>query len=122
MGGLTIQYTTAQEEGTVETEADGSYEIFLWGPQDMVTDIEIELLLPNGVTSACPTLSTVMKNSGAPNQNFSINLSTDCELMVTDISTNRLRRCLPSDYTATFCNLSTFDIYYRLQMKIRSSL
>ena len=111
LGGFTIQYSSDQGATfqTVETDINGEYSILLWGAQNS-DEVLIELLLPNGVSSNCPTTSTIIVNSGAPDQNFSVNLATDCELMVTDISTLRLRRCFGTNYYVNYCNLSTFDI------------
>lgn len=115
IGNFTVRYTL--DEGmtytNITTNAEGLYQFDVSsGLNTTATALTVEVLLPQGLSSNCPTTTTVDfpldPNPGT--YNFPIQLASDCENMTVDISTPFLRRCFPVDYTATFCNASINDI------------
>jgi len=113
IGNISLQYTSdgGMSYTEVTTGANGIYYFSIPGSPN-ATEATIELLLPNGLSSSCPTTVTVdLGTLTEPYQHdFAANLATDCQNMTVDISTFRLRRCFPSTYTVSYCNNSAFDI------------
>ncbi|MEM9820517.1 MAG: T9SS type A sorting domain-containing protein [Bacteroidota bacterium] len=76
------------------------------------SELTIEVLLPLGTSSSCPTAYTfdLPLDDNPIEINFPVQLANDCDNMMVDISTPFLRRCFPVVYTANYCNASNYDI------------
>ena len=111
VGGMTLQYSTDQGATftPVQVLSNGLYAFAVEGQIGM--DIILELVLPNGITSNCPTSeSFTLPFTDTIIKNFSVELADGCDNMTVDVSTNVLRSCVPIHYDVNYCNLSTYDI------------
>ncbi len=111
IGGYTLQYSLDQGANFFQlpVNTNGAYSFALEGQPGM--EIILEVLLPNGQASNCPTsVNMTLPFTGLIVQDFSVDLAEDCDNMVVDITTNRLRPCFNSIYVVNYCNHSTYDI------------
>ncbi len=113
IGNIPMRYTIddGQTYNSINTTAQGYYYFGVSGNSG-ITEVTIELLLPNGQSSSCPTTFTtnLTNTTNAVSHDFAAKLASDCNNMTVDISTFGLRRCFPSTYFVSYCNNSTFDI------------
>ncbi|PHN06021.1 DUF7619 domain-containing protein [Flavilitoribacter nigricans] len=111
----TIQATNLNTGATysTQTQANGSYSLLIADlPVGESADISVEVLLPPGLSSACPSTQVLSNNIDGLNElNFPINLRTDCQLLTVDIGTALLRRCFSNSYTINYCNYSSEPVY-----------
>ncbi|MEL7423377.1 MAG: T9SS type A sorting domain-containing protein [Bacteroidota bacterium] len=94
----------------VSTDADGGYNLILSLPTDEARNIEVELLLPDGVSTGCPTnllLEDYYQPTGTVD--FAMGLAEDCEYLTVDLATPFLRRCFPNTIFIQYNNFSATD-------------
>lgn len=75
-----------------------------------VRDPFLEIILPNGIVTNCPTSINLAADPGLENHDFAFQLFDDCDQMVVDISTIGLRVCDTTIYNIQYCNYSTTAI------------
>lgn len=98
------------QETRVLPDADGHYAINVVanGADEL---IEVRLMLPNGIGSACPTVLAISPTGAQTSfvQDFGLQSLPTCYLNQVTISTDNLRRCFGNNrYYVQYCNLG-FD-------------
>ena len=108
--GFTIRYTLDQglSYTTINTFPNGNY--FNAINTQGATEITIELLLPNGISTSCVTSQTLQIPIGSAVVDFPVQLASDCNNMVVDVSSFIVRTCSTNLYFLDYCNLSSYDI------------
>ncbi|MEM7573385.1 MAG: T9SS type A sorting domain-containing protein [Bacteroidota bacterium] len=108
-GGWIVRATDVESgmTSTTTTNDDGSYIILLEVSSDVSRDIELELLLPDGISTGCPT-SVFFENQSDPSleANFALSLVEECSYLSVDVATPFLRRCFPNDISIRYSNFS----------------
>lgn len=73
--------------------------------------IELNLQLPNGLNSSCPTVAIINDfDQLEESHDFGIELQKGCEYLTVDISTAFLRRCFATNYYLTYANYSAQEV------------
>ena len=110
---ITVRYTLDQglTYETTTTDENGNYGFSISGFTQS-TEITLEVVLPTGLSSNCPTSYTEQFPLGINPYfvDFPIQLASDCDNMTVDVAAPFLRRCFPTPYTVTYCNNSAYDI------------
>ena len=111
--GFSLQYTLDQGAtyNTINTLSEGEFFSAIWS-QTNATEISIEVLLTNGLSTSCVSSYTFPFpfSDGTEMVDFPIQLASDCDKLTVDISSINLRRCTTTVYQVSYCNLSTYDI------------
>lgn len=96
---------------TTTTNADGSFALLLDVPATNNRDIEVEVFLPDGITTGCSTTMLFEDQNGpAVEAFFALGLAEACNYLSVDIATPFLRRCFPNDIVVRYSNFSASSI------------
>lgn len=91
----------------ITPQADGSYS-FNTEMNALDSILEVSLVLPNGISTACPTVLSIPATTPQLQQTMDFGLFSEleCPLMEVSISNNTLRRCFSNNtYWVKYCNL-----------------
>lgn len=78
---------------------------------ESLDNIQLEVILPNGLTSTCNTSVVITDANGEPiTQNFAIESVNDCNYLTVDVATFYLRRCFQNAYAVNYSNYSNFEV------------
>lgn len=111
-GGWTIRATQLPSGNTWETytTSDGSYEMLLGGGVAAL-DVQVEVLMPNGLASGCLSSISLAGQSGPVYEaHFSAGLEPSCSYLTVDVSTPLLRRCFNNIYYVHYVNYAAFPV------------
>ncbi len=112
-GGWIVRATDVESgfTNTTTTNDDGSYAILLEVSSDVSRDIEVEVFLPDGISTGCPT-SMLFEDQTAPTleAHFALGLAEECDYLNVDVATPFLRRCFPNDITVRYSNFSANEV------------
>ena len=89
------------------TDIFGAYDVFF---VSKIRDPFLEIILPNGMVTSCPTSINLAADPGIENHDFAFQLFDGCDQMVVDVSTIGLRICDTAIYHIKYCNYSTTAI------------
>ncbi|MEO0728080.1 MAG: T9SS type A sorting domain-containing protein [Bacteroidota bacterium] len=96
---------------TVATNEEGLYFLYLNLPNDNPRDIEVELILPEGLSTGCAT--TILLEdylNFSESANFALGLAEDCNYLSVDVAAPFLRRCFENEISVAYTNYSGIDI------------
>ena len=93
----------------VFTNEEGYYQLHFIS--ESLDNIQLEVLLPNGLSSACNTSVLITDADGSLiTQNFAVEGINDCNYLTVDVATLYLRRCFDNTYAINYSNYSNFEI------------
>jgi uncharacterized repeat protein (TIGR01451 family) len=115
-----ISSTNSSRTSLATTNNDGTYTAFLnWFGADLI-NVEVQLLLPAGITSGCVSSITVPEVTESINTfDFPAFLVNGCTYLTVDVSTPFLRRCFQNQLYlnyANYSNLAAEDAYITLDL------
>lgn len=115
-----ISSTNSNRSLLTTTNSEGTYTAFLnWFGADLL-NVEVQLLLPAGITSGCVSSITVPEVTESINTiDFPAILVNDCTYLTVDVSTPFLRRCFQNQLYlnyANYSNLAAEDAYITLDL------
>lgn len=103
-----ISSTNSNRTRQATTNSEGIYSTSLnWSEADL-TNLEVQLLLPNGITSGCVSSITIPEiTEPLTTINFSAVLVDDCTYLTVDVAAPLLRRCFQNQVYVNYANYSS---------------
>lgn len=103
-----ISSTNSNRTFLATTNTEGTYTAFLnWSGDDLI-NVEVQLLLPTGITSGCVSSITVPEVTESINTiDFPAILVNDCTYLNVDVSAPFLRRCFDNQLYLNYANYSS---------------
>jgi len=115
-----ISSTNSNATRITTTNSEGIYSTFLNWSEANLTNLEVQLLLPTGLTSGCVSSITVPEVTESINTiDFPAILVNDCTYLTVDVSTPFLRRCFTNQMYlnyANYSNLTAEDAYITIDL------
>ncbi|WP_367388384.1 T9SS type A sorting domain-containing protein [Lewinella sp. LCG006] len=104
-----ISSTNSNRSSLVTTNNDGIYYAPIKWPEADLSNIEVQLLLPDGFSTGCVSsiiLPTITEQ--VTTVNFAASLTNDCTFLTVDVAAPLLRRCFPNQIYLNYANYSSF--------------
>ena len=93
------------------TNGSGSYALSLEVSSAISRDVEIELLLPNGISTGCITSKVFEEHSASTLEaNFAMGIAEECDFLTVDVGAPFLRRCFPNNIIVHYSNFSSYEV------------
>ncbi len=122
LGGWQVLISSTNSNRTLltTTNNEGTYTAFLnWFGADLI-NVEVQVLLPTGITSGCVSSITVPEVTESINTiDFPAVLVNDCTYLTVDVSAPFLRRCFTNQLYlnyANYSNLAAEDAYITIDL------